>query len=359
MPSGTSEDRRFPILTGASCYGASNATVRARLLDWVDHLRLDPVNLLLADRDPTSMAARARSHRSEGGPVIVLRNAAKCSRGGLERRLLRSGSPGIYDLDDGLPWDKGDLPGLGAWWKRPWPRALIARRAAEAADRVVAGNAMLAKWAAGHCRDVVVVPTCVEPTLFARKTRYEITGRPTIGWIGSAATETYLLDVAPALAEVHRRTGARLVMMSAPGPVPPPLVPFCERVDWTLDAQHRLPATWDVGIMPLRNGLYERAKCAYKLLQYGASGLPMVGSPVGASADVLAHSGNAMPAKPDEWVDALIEVIGASADRRARLGAAGADLVAHDYSYRAWAERWANAVGVTVRGPRRSAGHDG
>jgi hypothetical protein len=55
----------------------------------------------------------------------------------------------VYDLDDGLPWDDGNLPGFGRhWWKRPFPRSIVAlERAASAADRMIVGNEVLADWA--------------------------------------------------------------------------------------------------------------------------------------------------------------------------------------------------------------------
>ena len=89
-----------------------------------------------------------------GAPLLLLRNARRLTRGRREAGLLRRASPGVYDLDDGLPWDDGNLPGLGHWAKRPFPRSLTARRAAAAADRVVVGNDVLAEWAVQHCADV-------------------------------------------------------------------------------------------------------------------------------------------------------------------------------------------------------------
>ena len=45
--------------------------------------------------------------------------------------------------------------------------------------------------------------------------------------------------------------------------------------------------------MPLHDGVYERAKCGYKLLQYAASGVPAVGSPVGVNVSILERDGRA------------------------------------------------------------------
>ena len=336
--------RRPTGLIAVGPYGPTNSTVRARLLHWLDRLDVQDVELILSTGDPIGVAAHVRSRRSAEVPVLLLRNAAKLSRGRLESRLLRSGSVGIYDLDDGLPWDDGHLPGLGAWWKRPWPRSLIADRAARSADRVIAGNELLAEWASGRCGDVVVVPTCVEPDHYVTKSRYEVSDPPRLGWLGSPATQGYLVDIAPALAELNRRTGARLTIVGGSVDTDARLVAFSDRVEWSIETQHRLPATWDVGLMPLRDGVYERAKCAYKLLQYGAADLPCVGSPVGASSQVLKQMTAPAPNSVEEWVDALSALLAATPFHRAELGARAGEVVKRGFSYAAWESTWSAAV---------------
>jgi hypothetical protein len=149
--------------------------------------------------------------------------------------------------------------------------------------------------------------------------------------------------VAPALAEVHRRTGAVLEMISGAGEVPPALAGYTTRVVWDHASIERI-ATWDIGIMPLRDGPYERAKCGYKLLQYAASAVPAVGSPVGVNEPILASMDGLAPRTDDEWVDALCEVLGEREDRRARRGMKGLST-AHDFSYETWQDRWLDAVG--------------
>lgn len=275
--------------------------------------------------------------------MLLLRNVGKLTRGGRERRLLQRARTAVYDLDDGLPWDDGNLPGLGRWWKRPFPRSLVAERAARAADRMIVGNEVLADWASGRCSDVRIVPTCIEPTDYPRRAAWEVGAVPVIGWIGSPATEPYLADVAAVLAEVHRRTGARVEVVSGAGPLDPRLDGFATKVIWTPDVHTRI-ATWDVGLMPLRDGVYERAKCGYKLLQYAASGVPAVGSPVGINARLLADMDGFAPDGPHDWRDAILAVLDEPATRRAERARHGF-AVAAEHAYDAWQDTWLAAVG--------------
>ena len=280
-----------------------------------------------------------------GADTLLLRNARRFTRGRHEEHLLRRARLGVYDLDDGLPWDDGNLPGLGHWWKRPWPRSLVARRAASAADRMIVGNEVLADWASEHCADVRLVPTCVEPVDYVRRHTWTLDGSaPVIGWIGSPATQGYVGDIADALRRCHDRTGARIELVGASGQPPAEIAEFTTVIGW--DERHSIErlASWDIGIMPLRDGPYERAKCGYKLLQYAAAGVPAVGSPVGVNRSMLVSMSAPTPVSVDDWADALVDVVEAPTERRAAMAAAGFEL-ADRYSYDAWQARWAAAVG--------------
>ena len=316
-------------------YPATNSTVRTRAVRWVERTGADVIV-----HGPGFAGGRVPA----GEPVLLVRNARAASRGGAEARLLGAAAPGVYDLDDGLPWDDGRVPGHARLHARVFSRAAIARRAASAADRVVAGNATLAEWAARHCRDVRVVPTCVEPGDYRVRAAWDLDGRPPVlGWIGSPATERYLAAITPALAEVHRRTGARLTMVSGAGPIAPALAAFTDKVVWTPGADRAI-ADWDVGLMPLADGVYERAKCGYKLLQYAASGVPAVASPVGVNAAILRAMDGFAPESPDQWVDALLAALTEPAQRRAARARAGLE-VAQQYSYATWEPAFRDAAG--------------
>jgi hypothetical protein len=322
-------------------YDRLNSTVRTRALHWID--RLEASGTIRGGQVVVHGPGFGRHALEAGSPTLLLRNASRLTRGGREARLLRDASLGVYDLDDGLPWDDGTLPGLGRWWKRPFPRSLVARRAASAADRVVAGNDTIAEWASSLCGDVVVVPTCVEPAEYARRTSWAIVGDPVIGWIGSPATEHYLGDITEALVEVHRRTGARVEIVSGAGSVPATIADFATRRTWTADAVSWISG-WDVGLMPLRDGVYERAKCGYKLLQYAAAGVPAVGSPVGVNRQMLAAMDGLAPESMADWVEAICATVSEPESVRGERARRGFDL-AQRYSYETWETRWREAVG--------------
>lgn len=340
-------------LSVVSIYGSAAPSTRVRAYEWLDHLGLSAHRheyAALGEHSPrTALAnlpaiARAElgvqrlGRRSPAGTVFLSREASPWSRGGLEARLLTGPSHAVYDLDDALFEDR-----IG--WRRVLGKRQKVERAAAAADVAIAGNAVLADFMSHHNPDVRLIPTCVDPDRYRAKTSYEIADHPVLVWLGSPSTEAYLAGIAPALREVHRRTGARVrVVSAASSAAVPGLEGLMDRVRWSPDTFPGELSSADVGLAPLRDDPFARGKCAYKLLQYAATGLPMVGSPVGANQLALDRFSGWPATSRDEWVDALCEAIGASAATRAERGTRAAAAVQQHYSFRAWASEWRSAV---------------
>lgn len=340
-------------LVVASSYGASGASSRVRVLEWLRFLGLEaevhdylgtanvrPATLLRRPADVLRAERRLRALRSGPAPerLLVSRSMGPFTGGRLEAALLRRAGWGVYDVDDALHAD--DRGGIHRFFGEAagWAPAV------RAADLVVAGNEHLAEAAAGLAREVTVIPSCVHPDAYPLKQDYAVGPVPRLLWLGSASTERYLDAVAPALVEVHRRTGARLTVISAGERPLGALDAMTDRVAWDGARTDALLAGADCGLMPLPDTPFTRGKCAYKLLQYGAAGLPAVASPVGVNAQVIGQLGGWAATGTDEWVDALVECLTApEADRRAR-GRAARQAVEEGYSYAAWAPAFRRAL---------------
>jgi glycosyltransferase involved in cell wall biosynthesis len=275
--------------------------------------------------------------------LLLHREASPLSRGGLERRLLVSSDFAVYDFDDALQWDTGE----GGLHRRLAPKAPKALLAVRHAGGVIAGNPILADWASHHNGNVIVIPSCVSPDSYRQKTNFAVDNPPRLGWIGSANNEAHLRLVAPALLEIHRRTGARLTLLGTTRRRLDDLESLIDRVAWSEATQHELLAEFDVGIFPLPDDPYSRGKCGYKLLQYSAAGVPAVASPIGVNERLLAELGMPAARGTGEWVDAILDLLTRSADMRAALGRRAREVTQERYSYDAWLPQWTQAVGLT------------
>lgn len=338
---------RTPSLYAIATYGRKAGSARVRLFDWLDHLEITANEATFTEaasvsakhvlRNPsTAIRAELRLSRisREHPPHLFLsRRASPFARGRLESRLLTSAGRGVYDFDDAL------------WLHRagPFPLERTWRRSVEAADVVIAGNEMLAAEAREHAAHVVMIPSCVEPADYVRKTDYTIDA-PRAVWIGSPSTEKYLLQIAAPLRELHRDTGLRLTVISAGDADLGPLSPMIDRVTWHPSTYAAELAAADFGIMPLDDTDWSRGKCAYKLLQYGAAAQIAVASPVGANRLALDRMNGLTASDDAEWFTAMNTALSLTRAQREDRGARARSAVEQHYSFDAWRDAWVDAV---------------
>lgn len=339
-----------------SAYGAAGASTRVRLHDWLRHLHLDahhhhyagfpdnrPGRLVRHPAEAIAAEASLRRLDMSGATLLLSREASPFSRGGIEDRLLRAARHSVFDFDDAIYLDTG---GARARITAPGHKT---RRNIQAADAVIAGNTTLADWASQYRDDVHVIPSCVEPDDYLAKSSWEIADDgPIVVWLGSPSTEMYVADIIRPLTSVLESHGATLRLVSGPAhnAAFDSLGARLERVPWTVDGFIGALAGADVAIAPLADTPFARGKCAYKLLQYAATGLPMVGSPVGANKVALDRFDGLAVTSAAEWHHALDAVLTESPLRRRQRGEAGLAAVREHYSFTAWAAAWTSVVGV-------------
>lgn len=340
-----------------SPYGIDGASTRVRLHDWFAHTGipsehhgyLGTANNRLgtvARRLPAALVAEMRlrqlSRRVTDRTVILSRGATPFSSGGIESTILRRADHSAYDFDDALYVDESTRLG-GLWSKREtWARCV------RAADVVIAGSDILADAASEYSDSVTMIPSCIEPDAYEVKTDYEITSAPRAVWIGSPTTEVFLHEIADALLTLHRSVGLRLTVISGGDAPLGELAPMVDRIPWSRATFATDLLRGDFGLMPLPDTPFTRGKCSYKLLQYAAAGLPLIGSPVGANRGVLDHLGGLAADTTDEWVDAAMSILNVSTEVRSDMGRAMREGVIDGFSYGRWEGHWRRALGVAA-----------
>jgi glycosyltransferase involved in cell wall biosynthesis len=337
-------------------YGPGAGSSRVRVFDWLeripDRVAAHPYAGLSGAGPRTLLSHPSRVVRAERGlrgliasrpgRLLLHREASPLSRGSLESRLVAAASVSVYDFDDALYCDTGE----GPRYRRFAPKAPKMIAALRGVDRVIAGNDVLANWASEHHRDVVVIPSCVDPASYQQKATFEASDPPRLGWIGSWSTEAHLKSIADPLLALHKQDGARLTVLgSATGDLGP-LESMVDRVPWSMDGQRDALAHFDVGLMPLRDDPYSRGKCGYKLLQYIAAGVPSVASPVGVNRQILQRSGLPGATTPSDWLEALSHLIHMSSAGRREMADRARRTVDEHYSFTVWRDRWRAAAGL-------------
>lgn len=350
--SGVAVSRPIDVI---SLYGAANAGVRARAFGFLERLDVpftlhcyfdsNAAGLRQFVRHPVRAAAAEWDLRrlvAAGAETVILcREASPLSKGELESRLLRSARHAVYDIDDSFH-DDVRSPVFEALFSK----GRKAEKAVAVADVVVVGNEYLAEWASKRAKMVRVIPTCVDPGAYVAKSNYELADPPRLLWLGTPSGERYLRLVEPALRRLHDELGVTLMIIGDTRPRLGRLESLIARTEWSLAGVSETIADYDVGIMPLEDSSYERGKCAYKLLEYGAAGLPVVASPVGVNARILAASGNAAPSTASEWYDALRDLLSVSAATRRTRGRSLLDVVGREFTFGRWLAAWRSAVAL-------------
>jgi glycosyltransferase involved in cell wall biosynthesis len=197
-------------------------------------------------------------------------------------------------------------------------------------NAVVAGNDVLAGVARTAAQDVVVLPTSIDTSAYEPSFAAP-NDPPTVAWIGSPENLIYLDIIRPALARLtQRHPSLKLRVICSDFPRWNDVQ--VEAVPWSSATEAHSLAGAHIGVMPLTDDAWSRGKCAFKLLQYMAAGLPCVASPVGANTEAVRdgvngfHAGNA-----DDWEHALEKLI-VSPALRASFGAQGRLHVEQRYS---------------------------
>ena len=206
-----------------------------------------------------------------------------------------------------------------------------------AAALVIAGNETLAEAARRHARRVAVVPTVIDTATYPVTPAPRPKGAPLrLGWCGSdlSIRET-LYPVLLLLARLQRKLGFELHVMSRPKPDISVEGLRWSYIEWSPLAETRLGDYFDVGIMPLQDDAYQRAKSGCKLLQYMAAGLPAIASPVGVNRDFIAASNGGISVSADSDWEAAIQAL-ADPALRASMGSQGRAWCEASMSIRRW-----------------------
>jgi len=173
------------------------------------------------------------------------------------------------------------------------------------------------------------------------RTDYGLNGLLRAGWLGSSMSiEQTLLPAMSVLREIRDRLPFELVVISDEPPHFLREIKWSRFLKWSPVVEKSIADHMDVGIMPLQDNPYQRAKCGAKLVQYMAAGLPVIATPVGVSRDLVINGVTGFwAANPDDWQQA-IRRLSDQETLRAALGRAGREHVLQNYSMARWTEQW-------------------
>lgn len=199
------------------------------------------------------------------------------------------------------------------------------------ADAAWVGNPVLVEFARKHCPRVELVESAVDCEHYTPKTDYAVGTPLRLCWSGTPSSYRYLDLLREPLRRLGRIMPYQITIMSrsrfsfSDSEIHERWLPFSHAGEVSLFQSS------DIGLMPLPDGPYERAKENYKTKIYLASGLPVVASPVGMNKAFLSHGERGMLAPTsDDWVAAILG-FAESASLREQSGLAGREFIVRNY----------------------------
>lgn len=242
--------------------------------------------------------------------------------GFIESRLVRI--PYLYDFDDAffIKYRLKRFRFVSFFLKNKFD--VIFARAAH----ILAGNNYLATQARSINLKTTMLPTVLDLDRYhCRPVKAALMF--TVGWIGSPSTSVYLPMLHEALEIMGREGAVKFVVVGGVSAD----VSGVEVVNlpWSEATEVDLINTFDVGVMPLFDDEWAKGKCGFKLIQYMACGVPVVGSSVGANMDIISADCGFLATTSEDWLKAM-RILRDDPTLRVRMGAYGRRIVEQGYS---------------------------
>lgn len=271
----------------------------------------------------------------------VLRGCRDCDAVVLHKRMLlppqlsvlRRAAPALlFDFDDAVFLRDVWPPDPDANW-RSLSRGLKFRMVTKCSDMVLAGNEYLRAAAQRYQPRSYILPSAVPVSGVPQRGTQPQHPVPVVGWVGTEGSLLYMERIAGVLQRVASQHPFELriisnVEFSIPGV-------DCRTIRWQKETQEAEIAEFDIGLMPLSDDPWARGKCAYKLLQYMAGGVPFVASAVGMNVEVAAGNTAGFAALDDEDFGERLLALLRDPERRLSMGATARQLAENRYSIEA------------------------
>lgn len=253
-----------------------------------------------------------------------------------ERMLKLLGIQYIVDYDDAIfhNYDQSSNPIIKNFLGNKIAKVM------RLSGTVVAGNQYLADYAArSGAKKIEIIPTVIDLERYPVKQNTDA-DQCIVGWIGTKTTfEKHLLpckDWIKALQNQEPNIRFHIVGITEDMD----LGKNVKYIEWTEETEVAEILKMDIGLMPLQDSKWEKGKCAYKLIQYAACGIPGVASDVGVNREVTVPGETGiLAAGEEEWIQA-IKTLKSNTELRHQLGSNARKKVEERYCIQQTSTKW-------------------
>jgi glycosyltransferase involved in cell wall biosynthesis len=223
---------------------------------------------------------------------------------------LKAKAPIIFDFDDAIYINDRN------------PSDLIKTATMiKCSNEIIISTRFLNDFCLGQNKHGIVIPTPVETDRIipVTKDHHKILS---VGWIGSSWTTDYLKIIEPVLQKLSKELSFKFLTVGAR---PDYRIPQIDHVSepWSYERENSYIGEMDIGIMPLPDNDFARAKGGYKIYLYMAGGIPVVASAVGINQEIIRNGENGFLASNEEEWFLFIKTLLLDHQLRNKLGKSG------------------------------------
>jgi len=316
---------------------ASGPTARFRGRAWIEPLGEHGVRAEAVVWPEAGSARRALLGRLDAWDTVVLVRRLPAIGDAVRMKTARRLH---YDFDDAV--DLKETNGRGGLSLARWAKL---RATLWVADTVTAANETLRERVVDVQPTTRVLPALVDCRRYAPRAGGDGAGPPVLGWMGSRSNLPYLRSIYGPLTTLAKKRIPFVFRVVCDQPPQEPPVPVDYR-PWSEAGEAAELQGFDVGLAPLVDDRWTRAKSSVKVLLYQAAGLPVIASPVGEQRALVREGESGfLPTTGAAWEQALI-ALAKDGELRRRQGAAGRRSVEATRDLRAWVPQMMEVLGL-------------
>jgi len=288
-----------------------------------------------------------------------------------EMRLKHSGKPFLLELDDIV----FDVPGYNVGSQAYYPGSPLSEillRQIKGCDGIIVSTPFLKKRLEKYHQNIRVVENTIDSSLW-RRSPPPRRRRINIGWVGGATHEKDLALIKNVVQDVCSQNKHVRFKILHGCPEFFKHTPDCSWLDTNDPRYHKgdpcprcggLPMVqwshkftsidkypewvskegFDIGIAPLLDNTFNRAKSNLRWLEYSAMGIPTVASPVeNFKLSIVDGKTGLFADSPDEWVSQLTRLIN-DPQLRASIGKSALNEVRENWTPRKQAEKYLRTI---------------
>lgn len=197
-------------------------------------------------------------------------------------------------------------------------------------DRVMAGNSYLAENAKKFQTNTFVIPTSLDTQKYNKTHKTESEHGLTLVWIGSQSTKKYISGILPEIEEAATQISNLTLKIIADFEIKSKVINIVN-IPWSEATEAEELYNSDIGLAPLPEDNWTKGKCALKVLQYMAVGIPVISSPTSVNGYVVEHEKSGFIATTaSDWVK-FIKVAAQSKHRLPDMGSFGQARVIKEF----------------------------